>query len=217
MPVPDSSALWLHQQGLLKNELTSARDSSNTTALGAAIERAMASYEAYYSARAESIHADPVRFFCAPCATPLERATQWMAGWRPSVFIHLLYSESGIRLQAQLNDLLNGVHSGDLGDLSPRQLGKVDEVQRRTIREEEEISQEMGELQLGVGEGDWDLEEKVGTLERIIQKADDLRLRTLKDIVDFLEPVQVVDLLVAAADFEIGMRCVSIDRNITGQ
>ncbi|KAM0946090.1 putative transcription factor TGA like domain-containing protein [Dioscorea sansibarensis] len=216
MPVPDSSVLWLHQQDLLTNELTSARDSPNTPVLGAAIERALVRYEAYYRARAESIHADPVRFFCAPGASPLERATQWVAGWRPSVFIHLLYSESGIRLQDQFDDLLDGVHSGDLGDLSPWQLGKVDEVQRRTIREEEEITQEMGELQVGLGEGDWDLEEKVGILERIIKKADDLRMRTLKDIVDFLEPVQVVDLLVAAADFEIGMRCLGMDRSITG-
>ncbi|XP_039122589.1 protein DOG1-like 2 [Dioscorea cayenensis subsp. rotundata] len=210
MPALQLGSVWLQQQRLLKDDLNTARTTSNSNIMRDAVSRAMVRYEAYFRARAETVRADPVRFYCEPWVTPLERGTHWIAGWRPSAVIHLLYSESGIRFQAQLEDLLLGIHSGDLGDLSPRQLGRVDEVQRRTIAEEGEIEDELRELQVGLGDlfpvTDADLVEKIRKMEEIIRRADGLRMRTLKDVVDILEPAQAVDILVAAADLEIGMR-----------
>ncbi|KAJ0971811.1 hypothetical protein J5N97_019770 [Dioscorea zingiberensis] len=216
MPARQLATAWLRQQRVLKENLIAARGTGDREVMREAVARAIARYEAYYRVRAETVRADPVRFYCTPWATPLERGTHWIAGLRPSALIHLLYSESGLRFQAQLEDLLEGVHSGDLGDLSPDQLSDVDDVQRRTIREEGEIGDELDELQLGVADtfpvSDSDLDEKMGRMEGIIGRADGLRMQTLKNVLEILEPVQAVDLLVAAADLEIGMRQIGMGR-----
>lgn len=63
----------------------------------------------------------------------------WIGGWRPSAGFHLLYSKSGPQLEEQLDSLIEGWGKGDLGDLSSSQLRQVDELQRRTIREERDF------------------------------------------------------------------------------
>jgi hypothetical protein len=46
----------------------------------------------------------------------------------------------------------------------------------------------------------------VGMVGAVLDRADALRLRTVKRAVEILEPAQAVQLLVAAADVEIGFR-----------
>ncbi|GAA0159269.1 hypothetical protein LIER_16087 [Lithospermum erythrorhizon] len=60
---------------------------------------------------------------------------------------HLLYSKCGIQLEAKLSELVRGFASRDLGDLSVSQLRKVDELQRKTIKEEKEISEKHAKQQ----------------------------------------------------------------------
>ncbi|XP_064948050.1 protein DOG1-like 2 [Musa acuminata AAA Group] len=199
-------AVWPRELSRLRRDLRCARGDADR----ALVDRAIALYECFFRARSTAARSDPVRAYAAPWATALERAAHWVAGWRPNALIHLLYSESSLRFESQLPDLLLGVHSGDLGDLSSAQLGRIDELQRRTIRGELEISAEMAAVQEGLAEpfprSDAELEGKVGELTRVMERADELRLRTLREVVDILEPVQAVDLLVAAADLEIGLR-----------
>lgn len=65
---------------------------------------------------------------------------------------HLLYSKSGLQLEAKLPELIHGLHTGDLGDLSQTQLRKVDDLQQRTSKREKEISEKMAKQQESVAD-----------------------------------------------------------------
>jgi len=201
--------LWFRGLRSLRRDLSSARWSDDPAQLEALVGRFVAHLESYCAARAEQ---DPVWTLSAPWASPAERgAAYWLAGWRPTTLVHLLYTESGRRFEAQLPDLLLGVRSGNLGDLSPAQLAQVDELQRRTVAEEDALSREMAEVQEGrgvvaPGGGELDVRGLVRRVRAVLDKADALRLRTMKRAVEILQPAQAAELLVAAADMEIGFR-----------
>lgn len=206
---------WIGQQYLIRDELIQARGSLDPAQLGSLINRVLSRYEAYYRARFDVARSDPVRACSCPLATNLERATYWMSGWRPNILIQLLYTESGFKFEAQLNELLSGAHSGDIGDISPSQLLLIDELQRRTIEAEVEIDEELGRIQEMAPDPflpwDSDLDLKLEELGNVIIKADELRMRTLRGVVGILDPLQAVDLLVAAADLDIGVRGLGLE------
>lgn len=202
--------LWFRGLRSLRRELRSARWSDNPAQLNALVGRYVAHLENYCAARAEL---DPVWTLSAPWATPPERgAAYWLAGWRPTTLVHLLYTESGRRFEAQLPDLLLGVRSGNLGDLSPAQLAQIDDLQRRTVAEEDALSREMAQVQEGHGVvgpapgNELNVAAVVARVRAVLERADALRLRTMKRAVEILEPAQAAELLVAAADMEIGFR-----------
>ncbi|XP_050386542.1 protein DOG1-like 2 [Argentina anserina] len=121
----------------------------------------------------------------------------------------------------------------DLGDLSESQLTMVDKLQRKTIQEERHISEKMAKQQETVADttlvelshaatamtrndnvhvgGDGNHMERVEStlaseeegLESILHKADDLRMRTLQDIIHNLSPLQAVHFLIAAAELHL--------------
>jgi hypothetical protein len=203
--------LWFRGLRSLRRELRSARWSNDPAQISAVVGRFVAHLESYCAARAEL---DPVWTLSAPWATPPERgAAYWLAGWRPTTLVHLLYTESGRRFEAQLPDLLLGVRSGNLGDLSPAQLVQVDDLQRRAVAEEDALSREMARVQEGHGVvvgaapgNEVDVAAVVGRVRAVLGRADALRLRTVRRAVELLEPAQAAELLVAAADMEIGFR-----------
>ncbi|KAF0925320.1 hypothetical protein E2562_016013 [Oryza meyeriana var. granulata] len=200
--------LWFHGLRELRRDLRSARWADDPAQLGALVGRFVAHMEYYCAARAEM---DPVWMLSAPWASPVERgAAYWLAGWRPTTLVHLLYTESGGRFEAQLPDLLLGVRSGNLGDLSPAQLAQIDDLQRRTVAEEDGLSREMAQVQEGHGAvasgGEIDVDGIVERARAVLGHADALRLRTMKRAVEILDPAQAAELLVAAADMEIGFR-----------
>ncbi|XP_072993346.1 protein DOG1-like 3 [Typha latifolia] len=195
--------LWLQELRSLRHELRACLYTGNHTALPSLITRTLAHYESYYRTRSDLTRSDPVKAFTTPWASSLERSVAyWIAGWRPNTLIHLLHSESGRRFEAQLEDLLLGVHSGDLGDLSPVQVSQIDEIQRRTVEEEDQIGEEMGRIQ----EGEVDLGLVVGRIGWVMGRADELRMRTLRGVVGLLGSVQAAEFLIAAADLEYGFR-----------
>ncbi|KAG6660597.1 hypothetical protein CIPAW_03G116100 [Carya illinoinensis] len=181
-------------------------------------------YEKYHQAKARYAKQDAVVMLTPPWTSALENAFMWIGGWRPSMAFQLLYS-----------NFIQGLSIGDLGDLSPRQLVQIDNLQERTIREERKITEKMAkhqetvadqsmvqlshlvtefmrnEVEEGRSTGGGGLEERVGSvlelkkkgLERILLKADDLRLRTLKAILDVFTPIQAVHFLIAAAELQL--------------
>lgn len=108
--------------------------------------------------------------------------------------------------------MLSGAGTGDLGDLSPTQLKMVDELQRKTIQAEDDLELEMSRLHEDLAtqfmeSGSAKLGDAASRIKEIIALADDLRMSTLHATINVLcRPVQAVDLLLAAADFEIGIR-----------
>ncbi|KAK1392084.1 Transcription factor TGA2 [Heracleum sosnowskyi] len=172
------------------------------------IKRVMDHYEEYFRVKSYWAKQDVLLMFNPTWTSPLERAFSWIAGWRPILAIHLLYTLSGF----QLGDLINehGLNvPTDLIALSPVQVAQMDELHRRTVEEEKEISEEKGNVDMIVELDEERIEsafrKKEEGLERVLRQADELRLRTLKGIVEIVTPSQGVKFLVAAVDFQLGL------------
>ncbi|KAK4433706.1 protein DOG1-like 2 [Sesamum alatum] len=226
---------WKEKQNLhLHDLITASRNGyspSQSSSLPGLVDRVISHYEDYYRVKSKCIKTDVFLILSAPWKTALEDAFNWVGGWRPSTAFHLLYSKSGLQLEAKLSELMKGVDTGDLGDLSSAQLGRMDKLHRITIQQEREISeklakrqervadQEMVELSHDVSElarnhhqsdnSDMDgavdstLKHKEEDFQLVVQTADNLRLTTLKGVVDILSPIQAIHFLIAAAELHL--------------
>ncbi|CAN1335792.1 Protein DOG1-like 3 [Linum perenne] len=146
----------------------------------------------------------------------------------PSMAFHLLYSKSGLQLETNLQDLIRGITTADLSDISASQFRRIDELQAATIREEKLITEKMAKVQESVADfnmvdlshtmsemirsgADERMKDQVDSalttkekkLEEILRVADELRLATLRAIVDVLTPIQAVHFLIAVAELHL--------------
>ncbi|XP_031286797.1 protein DOG1-like 4 [Pistacia vera] len=173
------------------------------------VAKTMTHYAEYYRAKSAAAERDIFNIFAAPWASSLERSLHWIAGWRPTTVFHLIYTESSILFESHIVDILRGQRTGDLGDLSPSQFRRVSELQCETVKEENAITDELSEWQDGatdlMGERA-NLDEKIGQLVSVVQKADDLRLRTVRRVVELLTTQQAVEFLIVAAELQFGVR-----------
>lgn len=200
------------------------------------VSRVMGHYETYYQVKSESADQNVLGVLNPSWRSNLEESFFWIGGWRPSTAFHLLYSVTGLHMEAGLSELLTGLSTGDMGDLSLSQLRRIDELQRQTVREERKLTENLAALQetvadksmvelshmatellrnqnsVNLGRGGTELvSERVGStigtkedeLKEILGRADDLRLRTLRNVVDILSPIQAVYFLIAAAELHL--------------
>ncbi|KAL4555153.1 hypothetical protein LXL04_037764 [Taraxacum kok-saghyz] len=158
------------------------------------VNKTMFHFVEYYRVKSLAANQDVLSIFSARWSTTLERSLHWIAGWRPTTAFHLIYTESSILFESRILDILHGIRTGDLGDLSPAQFTRVSELQCETDEASELIGGTCG-----------DLDKKIGRLVQIVQKADELRLRTLKAVVELLTPQQAVEFLIAAAQLHFGI------------
>ncbi|CAL1373249.1 unnamed protein product [Linum trigynum] len=179
-------------------------------AISRLVQSIMSHYADYYQVKSAAAERDVLLMFMAPWASSLERSLHWIAGWRPTTLFHLVYTESSILFESHIVDILKGRNTGDLGDLSPTQFRRVSELQCDTVREENAITDELSEWQDGasdlVGCSTEDVERKVSKLVGILRKADHLRLKTVRQLVELLTPQQAVEFLIAAAELQFGVR-----------
>ncbi|KAL7129440.1 hypothetical protein ABFS83_13G066100 [Erythranthe nasuta] len=173
------------------------------------INKAMSHYADYYAAKSVSAKHDVLEFFSPPWTTALERSLHWIGGWRPTTAFHLVYTESSILFESHVIDILRGFHTGDLGDLSPVQFARVSELQIQTVHEENDITDDLSDWQDEASDlaaaiyGD--VGRKMEKLEGILERADQLRLRTMKSLVELLTLQQGAEFLVAAAELQFGI------------
>ncbi|KAJ9182996.1 hypothetical protein P3X46_006919 [Hevea brasiliensis] len=175
------------------------------------VDKLVNHYAEYYRVKSVAVERDVLSVFTASWASSLERSLHWIAGWRPTTLFHLVYTESSIMFESHIIDILRGLKTGDLGDLSPSQFRRVSELQCETVKEENAVTEELAEWQDGASEfmGSSccsDIDDKIGRLVRIVLKADDLRLRTVRKVVEFLTPQQAAEFLIAAAELQFGIR-----------
>ncbi|KAF8391218.1 hypothetical protein HHK36_023520 [Tetracentron sinense] len=210
---------WLHQLHSLHHQLTSApkpRTQEDELHLSHLVDKSMTHYYDYYRVKSSASKHNILSILTPTWTTPLERSLQWVAGWRPTTVFHLIYTESSVRFEAQIMDILRGRRTGDLGDLSPSQLGGVSELQCETVREENEITEELSEWQVNVEDLISvcpDMEGKIQRLVKVVEKADDLRLKTIQRVVEILTPQQAVEFLIAAAELQFGVRGWGLDQD----
>lgn len=198
--------------------LTSTAETSLSN-LGALIKRVVDHYEEYYKVKSRCAKEDVLLMLSPTWTTSLEDAFLWIGGWRPTMAIHLLYSKSGLQLEVRLTELTRDLPAMDLADLGPSQLIRVDQLQSKIVKEEREIGEKMAKHQSKVADPDMvglahelfedevrvdaALKDKEDGLEKILKRADDLRLRTLKGVVDILSPSQALHFLIAAAELHL--------------
>ncbi|KAM0052528.1 putative transcription factor TGA like domain-containing protein [Helianthus debilis subsp. tardiflorus] len=194
------------------------------------INNSIGRYEKYYKVKSEAAKEDVISMFSPKWLTSLEDAFLWIAGWRPTTAIHLLYSKSGIQFEASPADL-SIFKAGDLGHLNSNQISRVDKLHQKTIRAERNICDRMATLQESAadtsmvdlsnvisemmrkenddGGDDNDrrvelaLEPKKDEWEKVLNMADSLRMETLKSVIEILTPIQAVYFLIAAAELHL--------------
>ncbi|KAL3504198.1 hypothetical protein ACH5RR_034039 [Cinchona calisaya] len=232
---------WKNQQNQQLQELINASQqqvssSSPPTNLGNLVKRVIEHYEEYYKAKSKWADKNILLMLSPPWTSSLENALLWIGGWRPTMAIHLLYSKSGLQLEDKLGDLIQGiVIQHNLSDLSASQLRRVDELQRKTIYEEREITDKMAKQQERAADADVvelshivseamredgngtskrnleaeeyrvesTLRPKEEGLKKILEKADNLRLKTLRSLNEILSPIEAVHFLIAAAELHL--------------
>nr|GEV31655.1 reverse transcriptase domain-containing protein [Tanacetum cinerariifolium] len=122
----------------------------------------------------------------------LEDAFSWIAGWRPTTMIHLLYSKPSHQLYARLDDSVQNYFSTGVVDLS----STASEILRKNNDGDEEIKENVQTLNSLLGS-------KEDKLEEVLHMADGLRMETLKSIVEILTLLQAVRFLIAAAKLHL--------------
>ncbi|KAL3508775.1 hypothetical protein ACH5RR_028176 [Cinchona calisaya] len=214
MSFPRFYNTWLEQLNQLINHLNQSPRPPTTEEenhqLHQLVQKTMAHYAEYYRVKSIAAKQDILSVFAAPWATTLERSLHWIAGWRPTTAFHLIYTEASIRFESQIIDILRGFRNGDLGDLSPAQFRRVSELQCETVREENDITDELSGWQDGasdfLGMSSDNADVKMEVLERVVEKADHLRLNTVEKLVELLTPRQAAEFLIAAAHLQFGVR-----------
>ncbi|KAI3695666.1 hypothetical protein L1987_78665 [Smallanthus sonchifolius] len=225
---------WICEQNSYLEQLVTAANNHNhqnddDAVLLPLIDRVVRHYENYYQAKSDWERRDAISMFTPTWRSKLEDAFLWIGGWRPTLAIHLLYSKSGIQLEAKIGDLMRGLTTGDLGDLAPNQIKRIDDLQKKTIHEERVLTEKLAkqqesmadrsmvELSSAVSEmirnessgGEDDekvesaLDSKEDGMEELLHMADDLRLETLQAVIAILTPIQAVHFLIAAAELHL--------------
>ncbi|KAF8391216.1 hypothetical protein HHK36_023518 [Tetracentron sinense] len=217
---------WIIQQHTDLEDLLQALslDANDTEKLILVAEKSIKHFQEYAEKRTILVQDDAPSYFSPTWCTSLENSLLWIAGCRPSLSIRLVYALCGSEIEAQLSEFLQGVRRGNMGDLTAQQLVRVNELQCKTIREEEKLSTRMASLQEGiadqplalianesrkVGESSGDAESVLDPLAldmaSILEEADELRLKTLKDLIEILTPLQAVHLLVATKKLHLSV------------
>ncbi|CAL4954476.1 unnamed protein product [Urochloa decumbens] len=144
---------WIAGQeaGLAELEAASTNAAAGTATdaeLRAVVERCMVAYQDYVAARRAVSPRDGTAFISPPWCTAFERSMLWLGGCRPSVAIRLFYNLSGEGLEAQLEEFVNDegpLPRGSMG-VTPGQMVLVTDLHRRTLRQENALSDRLATL-----------------------------------------------------------------------
>lgn len=234
------------QNSYLEELVTAARNHNTNehddAVLVPLLERVVRHYEQYYQAKSKWEEQDAISMLTPTWRSKLEDAFLWIGGWRPTLAIHLVYSKSGIQFEAKIGDLIRGLTTGDLGDLGHDQIARIDELQKKIIHEERVLTEKMAKQQETVADksmielsnavsemirnenGGVGNEEKIEStldskkdgLEELLHMADELRLETLKAVIEILTPIQTVYFLIAAAELHLRLHDWGQKRDVNG-
>lgn len=217
---------WVTQQ---KNDLKELLQVLNEEAQDEAklrhlAETNMKHFEEYCDNRAILAHVNAPIFFSPTYCSTYENSYSWLAGFRPTLSIRLVYTICGAELESHLDEYLQGDIQDGLGNLSAMQLTLINELQCRTIEHEEKLSNQMASLQENMADNplalmayiskapfefDRDADTAIDTsslaLATILEESDELRVNTLKDMIKILTPLQTVDFLVASKKLHLSI------------
>ncbi|GFP84322.1 tgacg-sequence-specific DNA-binding protein tga-2.1 [Phtheirospermum japonicum] len=211
----ENDVIWREEQTRQLEALITAAQDPTDPSLRHLVEQVVAHYEKYHTFKTRwGKDGYALVFLSPPWNTPLEDTLVWIGGWRPTIAFHIIYSVSDRQ-------------TSDLGDLSAVQLGSLYQLHRTTIQDENAITDQLAKHQAGVAgtkavrlsnelsepvrENRIDDEDRVQVIlepkedgfGKILQRADQLRLSTIKSIVRILSPIQAVHFLIAATELQL--------------
>ncbi|XP_060190177.1 protein DOG1-like 3 isoform X2 [Lycium barbarum] len=187
---------WMNNQQEELKELQNAialarKNERNNVELNELLEKMVHNFRGYVNGRSRLARVDVSPFYAPTWCTPLENSVLWIGGCRPSSFIRLIYALCGIDIESRLAEYL----------------------QRQIIAEERKLSSRLASLQEDVvdqpiakvakncdtEEGENEPLDKHGhNMANLLEEADELRMKTLKEILRILTPIQGVEYLAAA-------------------
>ena len=68
------------------------------------------------------------------------------------MYIRLTYALCGSQVEFQLNEILQGLTRGNLGHISATQLGMINDLHMKTVKEEERLSNDLDSLQENIAD-----------------------------------------------------------------
>ncbi|XVE88217.1 hypothetical protein DITRI_Ditri19aG0051100 [Diplodiscus trichospermus] len=212
---------WICQlDDYLQQLLRVSKESLSETEQHALVSKLTAHYKEFHTVKWTAAHEDVLAFYCPVWLSKLETAYSWLTGWKPSIIFRLVESMRRTR-----------VPGPGLAELTEEQLRKIEQLRMKIKIEEEKVEMEMERQQVAmadrkvvelvrmasrirngelVGQVDGLVEVAVkgilGGLERVMKAADCVRLKTLKGVLDVLNPSQSVDFLAGTCMLQIQMR-----------
>ncbi|KAI3702778.1 hypothetical protein L6452_28530 [Arctium lappa] len=218
---------WVGQQQLDLDELlqTLTHYPTDLDYLKLITNKSINHFENYSNARAQLAKHDGPSFLAPTWGSTFENSFLWIGGCRPSLIIRLVYALCGSQLNDHFEEFLEGIRHGNLGEISSSQLKRIDDLQAKTMKEEDKLSSRIASLQemiadeplvllsnkdREVGETSGDMVDKAMDshaldMYNVLIEADKLRLSTLKGMIDILTPLQAVELLVAAKKLHLSL------------
>ncbi|XP_050222105.1 protein DOG1-like 3 [Mercurialis annua] len=201
----------------LLQALTITDDGDPNTLFAELVEKNMTHFQEYIDRRTQLAVERPCTYFAPTWSSSLENSLLWLAGYRPSVYIRLLYSLCGSYVETLISEYLDrGARTGNLGELSAQQMHKINDLHCRIIKREEQLTNKQASLQEEMADDpvsviakehrdaresyeqvQSNIQKYEGAMFGILQEADNLRLTTLKELVSILTPLQAVDFLAA--------------------
>ncbi|PIA42164.1 hypothetical protein AQUCO_02100195v1, partial [Aquilegia coerulea] len=213
---------WMVQQEEdLKLLLQAAsKDVHDNKKLQFVVEMVVQHFEEYHKKRMAYARRNSASFCSPTWCSSFKNSCLWVTGCRPSLFIRLLYTLSGSsNCEAHLDGVLQYARKKNLVELFTNQLSQIDDLHIRTIQSQDSLSSEMENMQENITDSmfvemntdhhESDIDGVFDSYElfwlRIIEKVDNLRLNTMKEILNILTPSQAVEFLIASKKLQLSM------------
>ncbi|XP_071722743.1 protein ZW2-like [Rutidosis leptorrhynchoides] len=197
---------WLIRQQNFLDQLLVAMEPENVHKIDTLIDQVLSHYREYFFEKTKAANKNVYLFFSPPWLSSFEKSLCWIGGFRPSVVFNLI--------------------SGSIKDLSTEQEQRIEQLKAETKMEERKLTETMAEIQESVAgpplltlarkfralvDGEvTDFNDEMDRLKDVklgaLNKADELRGNVAFEIVKILSPSQMVNLLAAAAQFQLKVR-----------
>ncbi|XVF27481.1 hypothetical protein REPUB_Repub14bG0111200 [Reevesia pubescens] len=214
---------WICQlDDYLQQLLRVSKESLSEAEKQALVSKLTAHYKELYTVKWTAAHEDVLAFYCPVWLSKLENAYSWLTGWKPSMIFRLVESMRRTRVP--------GPGPG-LAELTEEQLRKIEQLRMKIKLEEEKVEREMERQQVAIADqkmvelvrmairikngelvGQVDglvevaLKGILAGLEKVMKAADCVRLKTLKGVLDVLNPSQSVDFLAGTCMLRIQLK-----------
>ena len=211
---------WICQlDDYLQQLLRVSKESLSEAEQQVLVSKLTAHYKEFYTVKWTAAHEDVLAFYCPVWLSKLENAYSWLTGWKPSMIFRLVES------------MRTRVPCPGLAELTEEQLRKIERLRMKIKLEEEKVEREMERPQVAMADrkmvelvrmasrirngelvGQVDglvevvLKGILAGLERVMKAADCVRLKTLKGVLDVLNPSQSVDFLAGTCMLQMQLR-----------